>query len=388
MKKNVNMNNTIEIQKWVENNNYTRLPSSTSGDDDERRLGLAYKYIKYQLIMRYEKMDSEEERKKFERRHPYIENITDTIGEIEEKVQINIQIDIIREYISELSRVKEWIKDTGFDKRLALGSKDHEVKKQAKQFYDIKLGFYKMYNKWSDKQKEEYMRRFSEIGNLIEDIAEIDKLNVSGFLYNARKIKEWSRNFGDNKPPKQTLNDEEQSDWADKLHGIRSDLINPYYKLETDEERAQYIKKHPDLKEIIKIVEEMDENIVSPYLVNARNIKQWAEENHRLPRRTSNDEREVELAIQLKSIRYCYVTPYLVLDKKGQDEFGEKNPEIGEVLEIVSNLDIEYGTKRKSILAKMIIEDLKRDRELGEARILEGEYRRFFKNRKEKGEQK
>lgn len=68
-----------------------------------------------------------------------------------------------------------------------------------------------------------------------------------------------------------------------------------------------------------------------------------------------------------------------------REQFREEYPETDAVLEIVSDIDIKYGTKKQKELAELIKRDLEKRRESDEAKKLEEEngvnYIKYFTKR-------
>ena len=57
-----------------------------------------------------------------------------------------------------------------------------------------------------------------------------------------------------------------------------------------------------------------------------------------------------------------------------KEKFREKRPEIEEVLDIISELDMQCGTQKQKELAALIRQDLEKRQALQEARKLEQDY--------------
>ena len=104
----------------------------------------------------------------------------------------------------------------------------------------------------------------------------------------------------------------------------------------------------------MEIINWIDENNISPYLINARDIKQWVEQNQcaKLPSRSSKaGEKERELGKKLGYIRQDLIGTYMKLQTEQEREiFREKHPEIDEVMSIISELDIQCGNAKKKSL--------------------------------------
>ena len=93
-----------------------------------------------------------------------------------------------------------------------------------------------------------------EFFDLLQEVYEIN--GRSNYLINARAIEAW---VGDGtKLPSPTSKDQEERKLGVGLSSIRQKLLKPYMILETDEERAEYREKHPELEEVMKIVEKID----------------------------------------------------------------------------------------------------------------------------------
>ena len=138
----------------------------------------------------------------------------------------------------------------------------------------------------------------------------------------------------------------------------------------------------------MEIVNWIDENNISPYLVNARLIKEWVKkqtEQH-LPKRSRNIEgEEKELAKKLGNIRQDLIKPYMALQtEEERTSYMGQHPELDEVMSIISELDIQCGNKKQQELAILIRQDLEKRKALQEARKLEQEYEKQLSARETK----
>ena len=174
---------------------------------------------------------------------------------------------------------------------------------------------------------------------IMEIVEEIDRNNIPTYLQNARKIKEWMEENETTRQPRSKGKDatEEEKKLGRALNGIRSNLINPYKVLKT-EEREEYINKLENKKtgkltreqfmEIMNIIEEIDRNKnrnkVSVSLRNARKIKEWMKKNEttRPPRSNGKDatEEERRLGEALATIRKGLIKPYSELKTEEERE--------------------------------------------------------------------
>ena len=73
------------------------------------------------------------------------------------------------------------------------------------------------------------------------------------------------------------------------------------------QEKEEFEQEHPEFREIMEIINWIDENNISPYLINARDIKQWVEQNQfaKLPSRSSKavEEEKQEITKALKKYK-------------------------------------------------------------------------------------
>ena len=192
-----------------------------------------------------------------------------------------------------------------------------------------------------------------KIKEILERITE--KLGRSTYLEKAYAIKQWMEKNETTRPPRMDGKDlpEEERRLGIALSRIRKELIKPYEKLKTEEEREGYRKKHPEIEEVKRIVEEIDRNNIPVKLQQARKIKEWMEENGttRPPRMDGNDllEGEQGLGIVLNSIRFQLIKPYEKLKTEEREEYicelenRKKNPitrgQFMEILRIVEEID-------------------------------------------------
>ena len=84
----------------------------------------------------------------------------------------------------------------------------------------------------------------------------IDKNNVkvkedSQYYWHVLAIKEWMEKNNTTKPPRAQNQDKtipkEEGILGSQLSAIRQQLIKPYSKLKTEEEKEEYKKQHPEL---------------------------------------------------------------------------------------------------------------------------------------------
>ena len=222
---------------------------------------------------------------------------------------------------------------------------------------------------------------------LLEEIKGIT--GRSTYLKNAEAILEWIKRQETPRIPSQHSQNEEERTLGNALNSIRNRLIKPYNEKTTDEEREQFREEHPEIDAVLEIKKEIDSLTYTPptLLKNAEAVLEWIkrQETPRIPSQHSQNEEERTLGNALNSIRNRLIKPY---NEKTTDEereqFREEHPEIDAVLEIVSDIDIKYGTKKQKELAELIKRDLEKRRELDEARKLEEQYEQLVADTKDK----
>ena len=250
----------------------------------------------------------------------------------------------------------------------------------------------------NDKRETSYERKEREVGqveNRDDYVQEdIDIFRIQGetkeflelfeelgqtYLINARKIKAWMEERGTTKPPAKGSKDVEEKTLGNALGNIRQQLIKPYLGLKTEEAKEKYREEHPELEEVQEIVNWIDENRnkIPTFLVNAREIKKWMEERGttKPPAKGSKDVEENTLGNALGTIRKKLVNPYLGLKTEEEKaKYREEHPELEEVLQIVTEIDLNSGDKKKQELAKLIRQDEEARKKVEEARKLEVQY--------------
>ena len=231
-----------------------------------------------------------------------------------------------------------------------------------------------------------------KIKEILERITE--KLERDTYLEKAYAIREWMEKNETTRPPRsggKDLSKEEQR-LGEALQNIRRFLIKPYEKLKTEKEREEYRKKHPELEEVKRIIEEIDRNNVPVSLRNARKIKEWMEENGtaRPPSTISNNNVEQKLGGVLANIRNKLIKPYKVLKTEEEREGyinklenRKKEPmtreQFMEILDIVEEID-----KKRKNLTELIEQSKATQEKVEEAKKLESMYEQELNGKEQK----
>ena len=246
----------------------------------------------------------------------YLENEFDVLTEK--------QIEEVREIIRIGSKIDLW--QIQLPNRIA---KDGET--QVRGFTDKNTGPFELTGLLKD---------FVELEDTVDGIPTIGRS-----LKNALEIKEWcERTYREKKIwerslPSQAAKDEYEKSLGNKLSKIRA-KIKKYEgksikKIENEEDRK-----------IVRIIRELDKEYgLGDNLKNVLEIREWCKKKYgekkiwerSLPSQTSKDKYEKSLARKLKHIRYV-IKQY---DGIPIEEIG--NDEDRKIVEIVRNLDEEYG---------------------------------------------
>jgi len=362
-----------KIKDWIEKNNYTKYPNASSKNAEEKRLGDDLSRIRSRFIKPYNELKTKKEKEKYKKKHPDFDNVL--------KIMEEIDINIIKNVLIDVKEINRWKEDNNIKKALNAFAQNKEESNMARRLDKIRRKVNKIYNKWNLEQQKRCLEEYPEVNELLMLIEKVSGKEESISFKNALEIRKWSESNG--RPPRITLYDDEERELGIKLHNIKNVMLKTYYNLKTDEERKKFRRRNPKLDEIIEIVEEID---IHPYVINARNIKEWSETMERLPSRSKDDEKEEELAIQLKSIRYYVVKPYIAMSDEEKAKYREEQSDMVEAIDIISELDVKYGKNKKKELAKLIQEDIKRDKKLKDARKLKEKYKEELKKHEQEKE--
>mgnify|MGYP007005320034 CR=1 FL=1 len=353
--------NALKVRQWMEKNNTIKPPKRYNKSDskEETQLAIQLDTIKQQLIKPYNKLETEDEKEEYKKQHPELDDVMKIIEWIDKN---NVKVKEDSQYYWHVLAIKEWMEKNNTTKPPRAQNQDKTIPKEegilGSQLSAIRQQLIKPYSKLkTEEEKEEYKKQHPELDEVMEIIEWIDNNNIkvkedSAFYWNALKIKEWMEKNNTKKPPSKNSKESlEEKKLGQFLANIRQGLIKPYNKLETEAEKEEYRKEHPELDDVMEIIEWIDENNVkvkedSQYYWRIIAIKEWMEENNttRPPRcQTSSKtipEKEGELGTQLSNIRRFLILPYIELENEEDKEaYKEEHPEIEYVMGIVEWID-------------------------------------------------
>ena len=362
--------NLEKIKKWMEEQEESRNPSSISYNITEKRLGNALIRIRHKTKL-YLKLPKEE-KEKYQQKHPEIEVIIKKLNEID-------NMPIISGYLIQLEEIKEWVERQEEPRKPYQNSKDKEENKLAHSWKYIQYKLIKPYLKLSLEEKQKYQQKYPNIDEAVKIVNEIN-IMTSFHLINLRKIKEWIERQEEPRKPSSISKDKEERKLATKWNYIKCNIIQPYLGISIEKEKEKYKQKYPEIEEIIRMVNEI-EIMASTHLINLRKIKEWIrkQEKPKKPSRTSKDKEEKRFGDILEiNIKYNLIKPYLELKtEKEKERYRQIHPEIDEVMEMVFDIEENYGDKKRIKLAKLIKIDLEKRENVQEAKQLETRYEKL-----------
>ena len=373
----------------MKNNNTTISPRTQNKNktvpEEEAKLGQTLSYIRNQLIKPYTELKTEEEKEEYKRKYTELEEVMAIIEEID--------INNIPTNLRNVLNIKQWMEknNTTIPPRQQNRKKTvpNEEAKLGQALSNIRIELIKPYTELkTEEEKEEYKSKHPELEEVMTIIEEIDRNNISIYLKNALNIKDWMENNNTTIPPRQQNEKknvpEKEAKLGQALSEIRRRLITPYTELETKEEKEKYKSKHPELEEVMAIIEEIDRNNIPIYLQNVLEIKQWMENNNTtIPPRAQNKkktvpEEEAKFGGNLARIRSKLIKPYLESQsEEKKEEYKRKHPELEEVMAIVNKIDKNKITRKD---VKSVVVEQKRAGKIEENREIDKIYAEDFKH--------
>ena len=344
-----------------------RLPSSSSKDEEEKKIGKALNTIRQNIIKSYKELKTNQEKIEFLANYrgyttEQIKEIIETIEKIDEEIaEKNVPV-----YLQNARAIAEFYYREGRLPRVR--AKDEEEKKIGKALTKIRYSIIKPYKELKTNEEErEYIvnlrtlteEQFMEIIETIEKIdEEIAEKKVPVYLQNARAIAEFY--YREGRLPSRDAKDKEDKKLGRSLSTIRQNIIKPYRELKTNEEKIEFLANYrgyttEQIKEIIETINKIDEEIakknIPAYLENARAIAEFYDRKGRLPRETDKEEKRLRYA--LHNIRQNVIKPYKEIkteDEKKEYVANLKNlteEQFMEIIETIEKIDAEIAEKRK-----------------------------------------
>ena len=255
--------NILEIKEWMEKKHTTNPPrargKNKSISDEENDLGCKLSAIRQQLLKPFFELKTEDEQKEFKKNHPELEIVLEMVKEIDDN---NKSI-----YLRNAIQIKEWMEENNTTKPPRQQDRGKtipsEEAKLGNALSSIRRFFIKPFLQLkTEEDKEKYRQKYPDIDEIMEIIQKIDENNIPAFLNNILEIKKWMEDNQTTRPPRQQNKNKtvpvEEATLGCNLSTIRQNLIRPYLNLKSEGEKEEYKKKHPELEEVMTIVEEID----------------------------------------------------------------------------------------------------------------------------------
>ena len=237
------INSAKSILMWMKETNAKGLPNINSEDEQEKMLAKKLmRLTKYMNIT--ENKDS----------HTYIE-INKILREI-----YNYKLPV---RLEQANQILIWVKEN--NRMPSATSKDKNERKLGQNLGNIKIFLIKPYEELkTEEEKKEYKKRHPEFDEVKKILNEIEKIKNNGDLpkklQQAINIKNWMiENNTLRTPNKHSLNKRE-SELGKQLDNIKYWLLSPYERLKTEEEKNEYKRKHPEIEDVKKIIDEIYSN--------------------------------------------------------------------------------------------------------------------------------
>ncbi len=351
------LQNLLNIKDWMVKNNTTKTPRRyNSNSAEETKLAIQLDTIRQALIKPYIESNNPKQKENYIKEHPEIEIVMQIVDDIDKN---NIKLKEDSQYYWHILAIKEWMEKNNTTKppRASNGNPDisDEEGDLGKKLSAIRQQLLKPYLILkTDEERESYKEQFPALEDVLTIVEWIDKNNIklkedSSHYKNAIKIKNWMEKNNTTKPPNTNSQSKTEIKLASALKRIRTNLINPYISLEDDKDKENYIIEHPELEDVLRIIEWIDTNNIktkedSQYYWSILAIKDWMEKNNttRPPRILTNavPEEEGELGNKLSNIRRYLINPYTKLKTdEEKEEYKRKYPELEVVMEIVDKID-------------------------------------------------
>ena len=121
-----------------------------------------------------------------------------------------------------------------------------------------------------EEEKYKFRLKYPEFDE-VQEIIRLVYIYASPYYRNAKNVQEWMEKNNINRLPSKNSNDEVERNLAQYIPQIKHRLIKEYNSKTTYKEREEFREKHPEIDEVMQIVNEINKNCAK-YVVNARII--------------------------------------------------------------------------------------------------------------------
>lgn len=390
------LKNAISILDWMKAHRYPVTPKARSADLVEASLGNAYSNMK-SFVKSYISLGTDAKKRQYERKFP---EIFEVMAKLDEIKKINTPVQIVRAI-----KIREWIESQPKPRKPVV-TKPEEYS-MAKQFNTLKTYYVTRYKGLrTEEEKENFREKYPFILGLTEIINDIDAITSKSIaLQNAEDIKAWMIENKATKRPSTISENSREAQLGEAYHSIDR-RIKEYTSITDEKKKKEYEDGHPEIFEIIEIMDWIENHTISESLINARKIRDWMErpEHQRFPKRQLTREgkfkkgyyesfemqTEHALRVSLNNLRSGSIKKFLSISTpKERDKYISEHKDVIEILAIINDLDLRFGDSKQRTLAELIHQDRDIHERLKAALTIEKEYqtRTRKENEKENSEQ-
>ena len=391
------LRNAYNILEWMSTMKHPVTPKYGSSDPAEKSLGNAFSNLK-KYVKNYRRIRDEEEKKHFEEKHPEIFEII-SILEVIEKMKTPIPI-------CQALDIREWVESQPIPRKPVITIP--EEYRMARQINSLRTFYVTKYMKLTtEEERAAFRQKYPFVDRLKEIIDDIDGMCMREptRLTQAKDIKNWMIEKNNGKRPS-TVSGEKEEVRLGQCYGDIQKIVKKYRSLTDEKEKKKYEVEHPEIFEIVEILDWIEENTISEPLANAREIETWAlsPEHQRFPKKQLTKEgsfkagyedspemqEEHALGKKLNGIRSDVIKKICSIQNPEEREaYLKKRKDDIRVFAIINDLDLRLGSPKQKALAELIHQDRDLHERLQAALALEKEYqaRKRQEQFKEKSEQ-
>ena len=358
----------IQIKKWMEENNRAILPrkiKNPKNDKEKEEQELAKKFgnVRSSYIVPYYSLRTDKEKEEYLKQYYKLDEV------------IKWYEQLPGEYYQDMMDIQVWIKENKRLPNYIKHTKDDNDREEMMLYKALKTlkDDVKEYNKNDEEGKKQYLNNHSHFEDVIKWIEEIEanheKLKMvkkkvpTAYYTNMIKVQKWMDENNTIMFPRQIVSpknekEEEESKIAKSFSSAKFKYIDPYYLLETDEEKEAYLKQYERLDEVIAWYENtciaIDEVKKQEPGIDYKNmilVEKWIDNNKRIPdfiKHTKNDADREEMRMHkvLNRLRNN-VRGYKEKDEKEKEQYLIDNPRFEDVIEWVDAVPARVKKKKK-----------------------------------------
>lgn len=286
-----------------------------------------------------------------------------------------MQKEVAQKYLGHVLNAKNWCeKDNTFDLP-RIDSENSEERKIACRLRMVTRNVSKYFREQNEEEKKEFEELHPDINEIIDALNSMgidskdsqkrtsaktqeDVFNerIQSNLKKAKLYKGWIQSHPQkDKPSREKPENEEEKSIAIMYSSLMQVYVRPYLKLQTDDEREKYLRRYPEILDVIAILNEADEVIENHkkmrVIQRARAIKTWIEENTEsttLPSKANGGEIGNFLGNEYWNLKATYVKPYIECSTEEEKQLlAKRKAGTIDVVTILSEIDAELESRKQ-----------------------------------------